>query len=126
MWQTERSGTVMVVRLVPGPTANVLAPEQTWSQLDVVVGEHPKGAWLIDVSSERVLTSEALAVMIGMVRRIQGAGGRVGFASCSPGVVNVLKSMRLSKLLHLYQTVQEGVADLSVGSRPGIPAAPSA
>lgn len=125
MWQTERSGTVMVVRLVPGPTASVLAPEQTWSQLDAVVGEQPKGAWLIDVSSERILTSEALAVMIGMVRRIQGVGGRVGFASCSPGVVNVLKSMRLSKLLQLYPTVQEGVADLGATSRPAIPASRS-
>ena len=126
MWQVELNGTISVARSTSGPVANVRVPEQIWGQLDALVGQRSKGLWVIDLSSERLLTSEALALIVGMVRRVQAGGGRIAFARCSPGVANVLISMRLSKMLPMYPTVEEGVAALSLfvssGSSERIPA----
>ena len=114
MWQVEQNGTVSVVRSAPGPVADVRVPEQIWGQLDALVAQRSTGCWVIDVSRERLLTSESLALIVGMVRRVQGDGGRIAFANCSVGVTSVIVSMRLSKMLPLYLTVAEGVAALSV------------
>lgn len=113
MWQVERQGTVRVVRHVVPQNPTLLEPEQTWASLDAMVGEQPTGSWVIDVSSERVLTSEALAVIVGMVRRAQASGGRISFAGCSAGVVNVLTSMRLVKMIPLHPDVAAAVAAVS-------------
>lgn len=117
MWHVETKGSVAVARIVAGPVANVRVPEQTWSQLNELISGRPTGRWLVDVSTERVLTSEALAIIIGLVRHVQNAGGRIAFAGCSPGVTNVLISMRLAKMLPLYADIETGVAALS-GAQP--------
>jgi hypothetical protein len=114
MWQVEQMGAVSVVRSTPAPTAEVRVPEQIWGQLHAMVAQRPTGCWVIDVSRERLLTSEALALIVGMVRRVQGDGGRIAFAHCSEGLTSVLVSMRLSKMLPIYGTVDESVAALSV------------
>ena len=114
MWQVELIGTISVVRSTPGPVTNVRVPEHIWGQLDVLVAQRAMGQWLVDVSSERLVTSEALAMIVGMVRRVQAAGGRMAFARCSPGVSNVLISMRLAKMLPIYATVEDGVAALAL------------
>ena len=119
MWQVELIGTISVVRSTPGPVTNVRVPEQIWGQLDGLVAQRPMGLWLIDVSSERLLTSESLALIVGIVRRVQAAGGRMAFARCSPGVSNVLTSMRLSKMLPLYATIEDGVAALALSASSG-------
>jgi anti-anti-sigma factor len=125
MWQVEQLGTVSVVRSTPAPTVDIRVPEQIWGQLDAVIAQHPTGSWVIDVSSERLLTSEALALIVGMVRRVQGDGGRIAFAHCSEGVTSVLVSMRLSKMLPMYGSVDEGVTALSapvaIGSSARLP-----
>lgn len=113
MWQVERQGAVRVVRYVVPLNPTLLEPEQTWTRLDSLVGEQPTGSWVIDVSNERVLTSEALAVIVGMVRRAQASGGKISFAGCSAGVVNVLTSMRLVKMIPLHPDVAAAVASSS-------------
>jgi anti-anti-sigma regulatory factor len=113
MWQVERNGAVRVVRHIVPQNPNILEPEQTWVRLDALVGEQPTGSWVVDVSGERVLTSEALAVIVGMVRRAQASGGRISFAGCSAGVVNVLTSMRLVKMIPLFPDVPAAVAAVS-------------
>jgi anti-anti-sigma factor len=112
MLQTERHGAITLVRLSTMPlatTVDVRAPEQTWAKLDAMVGDAPAGSWLIDVSQERFLNSEALAVMIGMVRNVQSAGGRIALVGCSAGVVNIITSMRLSRMLPLYPDLVSGL-----------------
>jgi len=126
MWQVELIGTISVARSTPGPVTNVRVPEQIWGQLDALVAQRPMGQWLVDVSNERLLTSEALALIVGIVRRIQGAGGRMAFARCTPGVTNVLNSMRLSKMLPIYATVEDGVAALELPASSGSSARVSA
>ena len=120
MWKVELIGTVSVVRSTLGPVTNVRVPEQIWGQLDGLVAQRPIGLWLIDVSSERLLTSEALAMIVGIVRRVQAAGGRMAFARCSSGVTNVLNSMRLSKMLPLYATIEDGLAALALPASSGV------
>ena len=114
MWHVEPIGVISVARSTPGPVTNVRVPEQIWGQLDALVAQRAAGQWVVDVSSERLLTSEALALIVGMVRRVQAAGGRMAFAHCSPGVSNVLISMRLAKMLPMYATVADGVAALAL------------
>jgi anti-anti-sigma factor len=111
MWTIEHNGPVRVVR------RSVLLPDsdpgQTWTRLESLVAQSVRQRWVIDVGSQRLLTSEALAVMVGMVRQVQDAGGRIAFANCSPGVVNILHSMRLAKLIHLHPDVASAVTELS-------------
>lgn len=119
MWHVELLGAISVARSTPGPVTNVRIPEQIWGQLDALVAQRSMGQWVVDVSSERLLTSEALATIVGMVRRVQAAGGRMAFARCSPGVSNVLISMRLAKMLPIYATVDDAVAEFSAPATAG-------
>lgn len=125
MWQVELNGRTSIARSTPGPVTNIRVPEQIWGLLDALVAQRPMGLWVVDVSRERLLTSEALALIVGMVRRVQAAGGRIAFTNCSAGVTNVLISMRLSKMLPMYLTVDEAVVALSQpvssGSSAGMP-----
>jgi anti-anti-sigma regulatory factor len=111
MWTIEHNGPVRVVRRSDAlPETD---PGQTWAQLESMVVQALRQRWVIDVGSQRLLTSEALAVMVGMVRQVQDAGGRIVFANCSPGVVNILNSMRLVKLVQLHPDVASAVTELS-------------
>ncbi len=112
MWQAHEIGPVAVVRPAVEPV-NVLEPTQTWAQLDRLISDRPRGRWLVDVSQERILTSESLAVIVSLARRVQDAGGRITFAGCVPGVVNILISMHLVKLIPLFPDVDTGVTGLS-------------
>ena len=111
MWTIEQLGPVRVVR----HTATIpdSEPGQIWVRLEELVVTAVRQRWVIDVGSQRLLTSEALAVMVGIVRQVQDAGGRIAFANCSPGVVNILTSMRLAKMVHLHPDIAAAVADLS-------------
>ncbi len=123
MLQTEVHGAVTVVHLSTMPlaaTIDVRAPEKTWAKLDALVGGAPAGSWLIDVSQERFLNSEALAVMIGMVRSVQSAGGRIALAGCSNGVVNIITSMRLNRMLPLYPDLASGLAAFAQPVPPSV------
>ena len=113
MWQVEIQGVIAVVCVVPAPVANVRVPEHLWSGLEQLIADRPEGYWLVDVSTERMLTSEALAMIVGIVRRVHLAGGRIAFAGCSSGVTNVLTSMRLAKMLPMFADVSTGVTALA-------------
>jgi anti-anti-sigma regulatory factor len=111
MWTIEHNGPVRVARRsAVFPDTD---PGQTWAQLESLVVTSVRQRWVVDVGGQRLLTSEALAVMVGIVRQVQDAGGRIAFANCSPGVVNILTSMRLAKLVHLHPDVASAVSELS-------------
>jgi hypothetical protein len=111
MWSIEQIGPVRVARHTA--TLPDCEPGQIWTRLEALLLAEVRQRWVIDVGSQRLLTSEALAVMVGIVRQVQAAGGRIAFANCSLGVVNILTSMHLSKMVHLHPDVPTAVADLS-------------
>ena len=114
MWNSEvLHGATVLRRAEASPTASVLNPVSPWADLDQRMGPAPSGRYIIDVSSERFLTSEALAVLVGLVRRVQQCGGRLAFAGAQPSVTGVLDSMRLSRLVPVTEDVPAALAAVS-------------
>jgi anti-anti-sigma factor len=67
---------------------------------------------VVDISAIRLITSESLAAIVGAVRRVQLVGGRVAFARPTPLVGQIVRSMRLDRMVPLYDTVEAAVATL--------------
>ncbi len=105
MWILEHQDGAQVVRWQDAAPENPLITESRWVALDQIVGQQPKGCWVVDISGERLLTSEALAIIVNLVSRINAVGGRLKFAGATPAVESVMKSMRLDRLLSLHPDV---------------------
>lgn len=105
MWILETKGPAQVVTWRNSVPENPLVNESRWVALDQLIGQQPKGYWVVDISGERLLTSEALAIIVGLVSRINAAGGRLNFVGAVPSVASVMKSMRLDRLLSLHENV---------------------
>ncbi len=112
MWTVEQQGDLRILRRVARPPAVVLVPESPWTDLDREMGPTPTGRYVVDIADERYLTSEALSVLVGLVRRVQQAGGRMVFASSQPGVISVLDSTRLSRLVPVVPDVSAALVHL--------------
>ena len=112
MWLHDNQGDFTIVRWQEGVVPNPLVTESRWVSLDQAIGKQPKGCWIVDISHERLLTSEALAILVGLVSRINAAGGHLKLAGATPAVALVMKSMRLDRLLSLYPDVDGACAAL--------------
>jgi anti-anti-sigma regulatory factor len=118
----EPRGVVFVVRPDPLEMAKIGGADR-WQSLDHLVSVHPGSGWIVEVSSEPLLTSTALASLAGILRRLQVAGGKLSFVDTQPGVANVLRSMRLSRMISMVATVDEGVVEMAraMGTPLGTP-----
>ena len=99
MWDLRQDQGVIVIQRSQQAPVSVLHPESPWVILDRLLGDSPNSIYLIDFSLERYLTSEALGVLVNLVRRVQQAGGRLVIAGPTPPVLGVLESTRLSRLV---------------------------
>lgn len=73
-------------------------------ELDVIVAQNAGLHWILDVSAIPILSSNAIAQLIGVVRRVSLANGRIALANPPPAVATVLKMTRLTKLLPMFPT----------------------
>jgi anti-anti-sigma factor len=109
MWQAELQGVVRVVAWRPDiPGADV-----RWDLLVECLAQQLKDRWVVDLADIRLVTSEGLAHIIGAVRRVQLNGGKVAFARPSPLVAQIVRSMRLDRLVPLHPEVAAAVAALT-------------
>jgi len=105
MWDLRHEDGLVVVCRNPQAPVSVLSPDSPWLSLDRLLGDAPRDVYLIDFSTERYLTSEALGVLVNLVRRVQQAGGRLIIAGPTPPVLGVLESTRLSRLMTVVPDV---------------------
>lgn len=67
---------------------------------------------LVDLTDVSLIDSSGIGILVTAHRRADGQGARFGLAGAAGTVARVFEMTRTNKLLSLYATVEEGVADL--------------
>ncbi len=113
MWILQNDDDVRIRVLVWSPEkGNEILPDRAMQELDVIVAKDAAHLWVLDVSAIPILSSNAIAQLIGVVRRVSLANGRITLAKPPPAVSTVLKMTRLTKLLPMFDTVALAKASL--------------
>ena len=112
MWACEQRGLVWVVRPIAAPAA-LLGQTDSWRELDQIISRQPAGFWVIDLARETICTSDALTVIVGSLRQLQNSGGHMCFVHVQPGVANVLRSMRLARLIPMHDDLTMAINEMA-------------
>ena len=106
MWRTQNDEDSQVRVLIWSPErGNDILPDRAMQELDVIVAKDAAHRWILDVSAIPILSSNAIAQLIGVVRRVSLANGRIALANPPPAVATVLKMTRLTKLLPMFSSI---------------------
>jgi anti-anti-sigma factor len=84
--------------------------DRAMSELDALVAVAAEDSWILNVSAITMLSSNAIAQLIGVVRRVNLAHGRIVLAYPAPAVAAVLRMTRLTKLLPMYDDIAQAKA----------------
>jgi anti-anti-sigma factor len=107
MWRTQSDEKSVVQVLVWSPEkGNDILPDRAMQELDAIVAKDPGHHWILEVAAIPILSSNAIAHLIGVVRRVSLANGRIALANPPPAVATVLKMTRLTKLLPMFATAE--------------------
>jgi anti-sigma B factor antagonist len=68
---------------------------------------------LLDVSDVPLIDSSGIGILVTAHRRATGQGARFGVSGATGTVARVFEMTRTNKLLSLFGTVDEGVAELA-------------
>jgi anti-anti-sigma factor len=101
MWRGDDGAQVRVLVWAPEQGGEIL-PDRAMQELDQIVAQDPARRWILDVAAIPILSSNAIAQLIGVVRRVNLANGRIALIHAPPAVATVLKMTRLTKLLPLF------------------------
>jgi anti-anti-sigma factor len=109
MWRNDSTDndtneTVQILTWSP-EKGNEILPDRAMQELDVIVAKDPGRHWILDVAGIPILSSNAIAQLIGVVRRVSLANGRIALAKPPPAVATVLKMTRLTKLLPMFDDI---------------------
>jgi anti-anti-sigma factor len=106
MWRNETDDKSGIRVLVWSPAKEKeILPDRAMQELGEIVAKHPAGTWILEVGAIPILSSNAIAQLIGVVNRVNLAMGRIALANPAPAVSTVLKMTRLTKLLPMFDTV---------------------
>ena len=111
MWQQATLDQVQVLSWRQQP-AGTGFPESALKELEQLVDHDQHRRWVIDADGIQLLSSEAIALLIGVVRKVNLAGGAMCLARPMPSVAAVLRMTRLTKILPLFAELPEAVASL--------------
>jgi anti-anti-sigma factor len=107
MWRTETDENSDTTILVWSPErGHEILPDRAMHELDGVIAARPGAWWVLDVHAIPVISSNAIAQLIGVARRVSLAHGKIALAKPAPAVATVLKMTRLTKLLPIFDTVE--------------------
>jgi anti-anti-sigma factor len=114
MWQPSMHGAINVLTWKPGGRAREGVDQQRpFSQLDALMAAAPGQRWVLEVGAIPMMSSEDIAQLIGAVRRIGLDNGRMALARPAPGVATVLRMTRLTKLLPMYDDLEQALKALA-------------
>lgn len=102
--QGSRKLAVRVLVWSPQAGSEIL-PDRAMQELDAIVAQEPGRLWILDVATIPILSSNAIAHLIGVVRRVNLANGHIALAKPPPSVATVLRMTRLTKLLPMFEDV---------------------
>lgn len=109
MWRSERNDSTddQDIRvLIWSPDAgNEILPDRAMQELEAIVAKDLGRLWILDVAAILFLSSNAIAQLIGVVRRVSLANGRMALAKPPSAVATVLKMTRLTKLLPMFDDI---------------------
>ena len=106
MWRNESGEDATIQVLIWSPQkGNEILPDRAMQELDGIVAKAPGRRWVLDVAAIPVLSSNAIAQLIGVVRRVSLANGHIALAKPPPAVATVLRMTRLNKLLPMFEDV---------------------
>jgi anti-anti-sigma factor len=111
MWQQSTLDQVQLLSWRQQP-AGIGFPESAFKELEQLVDCDPHQRWVIDADGFQLLSSEAIALLIGVVRKVNLAGGAMCLARPMPSVAAVLRLTRLTKILPLFDELLDAVASL--------------
>ncbi len=106
MWSERSWGSMTVLSRVAPVLPAPLVMASPWADLDRRLSASPQGRFVLDLRDERYLTSEALAALVTLVRRIQQAGGTLVLVTDQPAVISVLESTRLARLVPVVPRIE--------------------
>lgn len=101
MWTVESSGQRhLVVCEVHDDRSD--AVEAAFVELHGLVNKDPRSSYIIDAASITRISSLAIAQLIATVRSVDMSGGRIVMIHAHPFVANVLRTMRIVRVLPLF------------------------
>jgi anti-anti-sigma factor len=83
----------------------VILPDLAMQKLDEIMAKDSGRQYILDVAAIPIFSSNAIAQLIGVVRRVSLANGRIALAKPAPAVATVLKMTRLTKLLPMFDDI---------------------
>jgi anti-anti-sigma regulatory factor len=95
------------------PIDSSVAIEEAFVELHALVTTDPRRTWLIDAAGINRISSLAIAQLIATVRSVDMAGGRIVMVHAHPFVANVLRTMRIVKVLPLFEDSATAIAHLT-------------
>jgi anti-anti-sigma factor len=111
MWHSESDENSDTAVLVWSPEqGHEILPDRAMQELDGLIAARPGARWVLDVHAIPVLSSNAIAQLIGVVRRVNLANGKIALAKPAPAVATVLKMTRLTKLLPMFDDIAQARA----------------
>ena len=81
--------------------------EQGLYAVEATVFAQPASRWVVDISKIPLVNSEAIALLIRIVRRVNLAGGRIALLKATPFVRGVLQSLRIVRILPIFDDVEQ-------------------
>ena len=109
MWRSEFNDSTDdhgIRVLIWSPEAgSAILPDRAMQELEAIVTKDPGRQWILDVAAILFLSSNSIAQLIGVVRRVSLANGRIALARPPSAVATVLKMTRLTKLLPMFDDI---------------------
>jgi anti-sigma B factor antagonist len=92
------------------------APEFKQQLLEVIA----RGATqvIVDFSSTTFIDSTTLGVLVGGVKRLRPADGRLSLVCSDPNIVKIFEITGLDRVFDIYGTRDEAVASLPAATQP--------
>ena len=107
MWQSQTencTATIHVLKWSPKQGHDFL-PDRAMKELDEAVAKDFGKNWVLEISAIPLLSSNAIAQLIGVVRRVSLENGRIALANPPATVATVLRMTRLTKMLPMFDTI---------------------
>jgi anti-anti-sigma factor len=118
MWIDERDTQTASCHLViwkPEEHQDTLF-DRAMLELDKIIAQDAGALWVVDVSAISMLSSNAIAQLISIVRRVNLAQGKMVLARPAPAVASVLRMTRLTKLLPMYDDIAQAKTAVQTAS----------
>jgi anti-anti-sigma factor len=105
----ERIGDVTVVRLAGPKIMEERTVEDINKALLRLLEEPEPRQVVVSLAAVQSMTSSMIATLVNYHRRAKAVKGRLALYGLQPRLAEIFKTLRLSRLLHLYESEEQAV-----------------